>query len=88
MRTTIDIPEREHSLYTSLAREQRTSLSKLLLDLARRGLETSHRVAEAAPPYRVDPVTGLGLFNSGRPVTIDDVKAFEEEEDLRMLGKP
>jgi len=87
MRTTIDIPEREHALYSSLAREQRTSLSRLLLDLARRGLEMNHRVAEAAPSYRVDPVTGLGLFHSGRPVTIDDVKALEEEDDLRMLGK-
>ena len=37
VRTTIDIPEREHALFTSLARSQRVSLSKLLLDLAAKG---------------------------------------------------
>lgn len=79
MRTTIDIPEREHVLYTSLARAQRTSLNKLLLDLARRGLESTHR-ADAAPAYQVDPQTGLGVFRSGRPVTLDEVKAFADDD--------
>jgi hypothetical protein len=76
MRTTIDIPEREHALYTSLARAQRTSLSKLLLDFARRSLESGN---QAAPAYQVDPQTGLGVFRSGRPVTLDDVKTFEDD---------
>lgn len=79
MRTTIDIPEREHALFTSLARAQRTSLSKLLLDLARRGLNAPDGVAEAPPACSVDPQTGLGLFRSGRPVTIDDVKGLDDE---------
>jgi hypothetical protein len=56
------------------------SLSKLLLDLAKRGLEAANRVTEATPAYRVDPQTGLGVFRSGRPVTIDDVKAFEDDD--------
>jgi hypothetical protein len=76
MRTTIDIPEREHALYISLARAQRMSLSKLLLELAKRGLDATNHIAEAAPAYRVDPQTGLGVFRSSRPVSIDDVKAF------------
>ncbi|MDR2207632.1 MAG: hypothetical protein LBE22_01460 [Azoarcus sp.] len=80
MRTTIDIPEREHALYTSLARAQHTSLSKLLLNLARRGLESPNHVADAVPPYRVDPQTGLGVFRSGRPVTLDDIKALEDDD--------
>ena len=79
MRTTIDIPEREHALFCSLARAQRTSLGKLLVELAQRGLRASSGVAEAAPAYRVDPQTGLGVFRSGRPVTIDDVKALDDE---------
>jgi hypothetical protein len=82
MRTTLDIPEREHALYTSLARTQKTSLSKLLLDLARQGLESASRVAAAAPAYQVDPQTGLGVFRSGRPVTLDDVKALEDDDGL------
>lgn len=79
MRTTIDIPEREHALYISLARAQRVSLSKLLLDLARRGLNAPSGVGEAGPSHAVDAQTGLAIFRSGRPVTIDDVKALEDE---------
>jgi hypothetical protein len=79
MRTTIDIPEREHALFTSLARAQHTSLSKLLLDLARRGLSAPTTLAEAPERYVIDPETGLGVFRSGRPITIDDVKALEDE---------
>jgi hypothetical protein len=78
MRTTIDIPEREHALYTHLARAQRTTLGKLLVELAERGLKASSGIAEAAPAYVTDPQTGLGVFRSGRPITIDDVKAAEE----------
>jgi hypothetical protein len=78
MRTTIDIPEREHALYTRLARAQRMSLSKLLLELAKRGLESVNRVAEIPPECPVDPQTGLGVFRSSQPVTMDVVKAFEE----------
>jgi len=79
VRTTIDIPERDHALFTSLARAQHVSLSKLLLDLARRGLSVPTGVAEAAPAYGVDPQTGLAIFRSGRPITIDDVKALDDE---------
>lgn len=86
MRTTIDIPEREHALYTSLARAQRTTLGKLLLDLAGRGLKASSGSAETATPYNVDPQTGLAVFRSGRPVTIEDIKTLEEEDDVRLSG--
>jgi len=81
MRTTIDIPEREHALYTSLARARGTSFSRLLMELARRGLESPGHAADAAPTYRVDPETGLGVFRSGRPITIDDVKALEDDDE-------
>ncbi len=80
MRTTIDIPERQHALFTSLARNQRTSLGKLLVDLAERGLRAPSSMAEAAPDYAIDPETGLGVFRSGRPVTIEDVKALEDAQ--------
>lgn len=79
MRTTIDIPEREHDLFVSLAHSQRTSLSKLVVELALRGLKAPARVAETAAKYTISPVTGLPLFRSGRPITSDDVKALEDE---------
>ena len=79
MRTTIDIPEREHALFTALAREKHTSFSKLVVELALRGLKASG-VADAPAAYEVDPETGLGVFRSGKPVTLEDVKALEDEE--------
>lgn len=79
MRTTIDIPEREHELFVSLAHSQRTSLSKLVVDLALRGLKAPARVAEDAAKYAISPVTGLPVFRSVRPITSDDVKALEDE---------
>jgi hypothetical protein len=80
MRTTIDIPEREHTLFTSLARAQHTSLSKLLIELARRGLKAPvDAVAEEKQAHRIDPETGFRIFHSKRPVTIEDVKAIEDE---------
>lgn len=81
MRTTIDIPERDHAIFLSLAYAQRISLSKIVVELAQRGLRAPVGVEEAATPYEVDPHTGLGVFHSGRPVTIDDVRALEDEED-------
>ena len=82
MRTTIDIPERDHALFMSLAHDQRISLSKLIIELARRGLG-SPTVAEQATSYRIDDETGLAVFRSGRPVALEDVKALEEDDDAR-----
>jgi hypothetical protein len=79
MRTTLNISEREHALFTSLAREQGTSFSKLVVELALRGLKAPG-VAEARASYEVDPETGLRVFRSDKPVTLEDVKALEDEE--------
>jgi hypothetical protein len=88
MRTTLDIPEREHALYTHLARAQRISLSKLLLGLAETGLQSINRVADEPRSYQLDPQTGLGVFRSGRPVTPNDVRALEDEDDARAPAAP
>lgn len=79
MRTTIDIPERDHRLFRSLAHAQNTSLSKLVVELARRGLEAPGRVDESPGVYEVSAVTGLPTFRSGRTITIEDFKSLEDE---------
>lgn len=79
MRTTLDIPEREHALFTSLAREQRTSFSKLVVQLALRGLKAP-AVEEQKADYEIDPETGLPVFRSGRSVTLEDIKVLEDQE--------
>lgn len=80
MRTTIDLPERDHQLFKALARERGTSLSKLILELAHRGLEAPSSLREPQPVYRTDSMTGLPVFRSGRPITSDDVRALEDDE--------
>lgn len=80
MRTTIDIPEREHALFSALAHDRGTSLSKLVVELALRGLRSPSAVADAPAGYEIDSDTGLPVFRSGRPVTSEDVKALEDEE--------
>lgn len=79
MRTTLDIPEPEHTLFTSLARQQSTSFSKLIVEMALRGLKAPPAVADAPETYRIDPATGLGVFRTGHPLTIDGVKALDDE---------
>lgn len=80
MRTTLDIPEREHTLFTALARDRGISFSKLVVELALRGLKSSPVVAEAQARYEVDPETGLPVFHSGHVVTNEDIKTLEDEE--------
>src|SRR5574337_853638 len=77
MRTTLDIPEREHALFTSLARQQGVSFSKLVVELALRGLKAPANVADAAGNYDVDPETGLGapLIARSPVVVVSDVRA-------------
>lgn len=86
MRTTIDLPEREHALLTGLARERGTSFSKLVLELAMRGLKNP-TVAAAQAGCETDPETGFAVFRSGRPITGEDIKDMEEEE-LERHGSP
>jgi hypothetical protein len=80
MRTTIELPEREHVLFTGLARERGVSLGKLLVELAHRGLcEPANRDEYAHGIGKADPDTGLSVFRSGRPVGPDDVRAMLDE---------
>ncbi|MEO8809508.1 MAG: hypothetical protein ABI386_04595 [Rhodanobacter sp.] len=79
MRTTLDIPGREHALFTSLARQQGLSFSKLVVELALRGLKAPASLADVTGNYDIDPETGLGVFRTGRPVSIEDVKALDDE---------
>jgi len=79
MRTTIDIPERDHRLFRSLAHARNISLSKLVVELARRGLEAPGRVDESPGIYEVSQVTGLPTFHSSHPISIEDVRSLEDE---------
>jgi hypothetical protein len=74
MRTTIDLPKELLERARAIARDTGRSLSSVVADLVRRGLEPG-----PAPEPAVSPLTGLPLVSVGRVVTSDDVRAFEDE---------
>jgi hypothetical protein len=78
MRTTIDIPEQDRQVFLSLARAQGKTLSQVLIELARRGLQPVPADRDSESIER-DPETGLRVFRSGRPVTSEEVKSFLED---------
>jgi predicted transcriptional regulator len=79
MRTTIDLPPDLHSVMHSLASSQRRSLSKVAVELMRRGLEAqSAGLAGAAAPT-LSPDTGLPLVRFPRIVSSEDVRALDDE---------
>ncbi len=83
MRTTLDLPEDHHGIALGIARHTRRSLSQVVAELMRRGLQApavGHRVGEReSPPYGTDPITGLPQVRSARPITPDDVHALDDE---------
>jgi len=74
MRTTIDLPADLLQRAKAIARDTSRSLSEVVTDLVRRGLEP----AATQPPAR-SPRTGLPLVSVGRLITSDDVRSLEDE---------
>jgi len=74
VRTTIDLPEDLLARAKAIARDTSRTLSEVVADLVRRGLE---------PPSAAGPAvsdrTGLPLVSLGRTITSDDVRALEDE---------
>lgn len=81
MRTTIDLPADLHRAVMSIAAHTRRSMNQTVADLIRRGLapHADAGTAMAAGSMRIDPLTGLPVIRSSRPVTADDVRALEDE---------
>jgi hypothetical protein len=74
MRTTIDLPADLHELTTSLARSRGQTLSQTIADVLRRAL-----LPDDAAEISVDPRTRLPQVRLGRPITVEDVSALEDE---------
>jgi hypothetical protein len=79
MRTTVDLPPDLHSVMHSLASSQRRSLSKVAVELMRRGLEAQSAglagLTGAAAPT-LSPDTGLPQVRFPRIVSSEDVRAL------------
>jgi len=77
VRTTIDLPDDLHRIATSIARDQGTTLSAAVADLLRRALGQR---GGTGPHLVRDQETGMRVVQLGYPVTIDDVRAMDDEE--------
>lgn len=76
MRTTIDLPDDLHQLARQLAHESGRSISDVVAELIRLGLQPNAGRPEA-------PVTGprgLPTVQLGRPVTSEDVRSLDDYE--------
>ena len=71
MRITVDLPDDLHQLARQLAHEQNRSMSDVVADLIRLGL---NRPAAPTAGRR-----GLPLVSIGRPVTAEDVRSLVDE---------
>lgn len=78
MRTTIDIPDRDHARFVALARERGISLSKLLVELADNALEPD--IERGRSMLRRSQTTGFLTVQSGRTITHEEVKRLLEDE--------
>ena len=81
MRTTIDLPADLHHAVASIAAHSRKSMNQTVAELIRRGLAQAPQAAGAAASrgLRIDEGTGLPLIRSARPVSVEDVRALEDE---------
>lgn len=71
MRTTIDLPDDLHQLARQLAHDTKRSMSDVVADLIRLGIQ---RPAERASSRR-----GMPVVSVGHPVTADDVRSLDDE---------
>ena len=74
MRTTIDLPVDLLERSKAIARDTSRSLSDVVADLVRRGLEPA---APRAPTHSTR--TGLPVVSIGRVVTSEDVRSLEDD---------
>jgi hypothetical protein len=76
MRTTIDLPEDLHRQAMSIARDTSRTLSEIVAELMRRGLQQS-----APSGVSRSERTGLPVIHLGTVITTDDVRALEDDEE-------
>lgn len=80
MRTTIDLPDDLHELAREMAHRRRITMSAVVAELIRRGLETPQSTETLDTRIEI-PDRGLPRISLGRPITAEDVIASDEEAD-------
>ena len=72
MRTTVDLPSDIHAMARQMAHDDNRSMSAVIADLIRRGLERSS--IEVSSSRR-----GLPQVSVGRTITSEDVRSLDDE---------
>lgn len=77
MRTTVDLPPRTLERVRGIAADRRTSISHVIAEFVEAGLEGP----PVAPADRLvrDPITGLLMLRLPGVITMDDVRAAQDE---------
>ena len=73
VRTTIDLPADLHELARELAHSGNRSMSDVVTELIRLGLQRSSQPAGPASPR------GMSLVSIGRSVTAEDVRSLDDD---------
>jgi len=85
-RLTITLDDDLYAMARAHAIAGRMSLSKAIADLLRRRQEVGTGSNRDGGGLRIHPQSGFPVSESaGRPVTAEDVRRAEEDEDLRHL---
>ena len=74
MRTTIRLPDDLHAQLTSLARDERRSLSDVVVQVLRQSLATER------PMGLTTSRDGRRITTGGPPITADDVRSLDDED--------
>ena len=74
MRTTIDLPDDLHDLARQLAHDGNRSMSEVVAELIRLGLQREPRSPQRSSRR------GMPLLSVGRPVTVEDVRSLDDGE--------
>jgi hypothetical protein len=74
MRTTIDLPADLHARALSIARDTARTLSDIVAELMRRGLNQNQ-----AKPLSRSARTGLPVVTLGTIITTENVRSLEDE---------
>ncbi|MDO5671336.1 MAG: toxin-antitoxin system, antitoxin component [Actinomycetaceae bacterium] len=77
MRTTVELDPHTHQRLKTLAKEMNQSLSETIGQLATYGL---NKYAPDESRIKIDPLTGFPTFDTGRPVTSEEVADMIDED--------
>lgn len=82
-RLTITLPDDLYAMARAKAIASRTSISKAIGDLLRRGRDAGHTVHPSGNGPLVHPLSGFPMIELEESITMDEIQRSMEDEDAR-----